>query len=95
MGRSVCAVALILLTSCHMLDKGVMVEQPDGSVIETTVGNVLADSATPAGETVGAVVTGFTANPMLGGGAAALVAGLLAGLRRKKKQTTTPAEPTV
>jgi len=95
MKRLALVAVFTLMTGCAVLDKEVFLDNPDGTVTETTVGDIIADSATPTGEAVGTVVTGFTANPMLGGGAAALVAGLLAGLRRKKKQATTPAEPTV
>jgi hypothetical protein len=95
MKRLALVAAVSLMTGCAALEREVILENPDGTVTETTVGDIIADSATPAGEAVGTVVTGFTANPMLGGGAAALAAGLLAGLRRKKKPATTPAEPTV
>jgi len=75
---------VLVLTSCQVLDKVLQVPQDDGTVVETTVGEVIADSSEPISDSVGAVVGGMTGNPMLAGGAAALLAGLLTTLRKKK-----------
>lgn len=78
-----------LLVGCAaldgVLDKMVTVTSPEtGETSEVAVGDIVAETATGAGDIIGSVVGMATGNPLAAGGAAALAAALLAGARRKK-----------
>jgi hypothetical protein len=82
--RSLVVTLALLLASCAALDAPVQVADPvTGDVIETPLGDVVADNADSVASTVGQFVGGI--NPTLGLLAAGAVGTLLAGARRKKK----------
>lgn len=81
-----------LLSGCAMLDRELDLVGPEGEVVTKTVGEVIAESAEPAGNTVGTIASTLSGNPMIGGGAAALTAALLGGLARKRKKVVPEVE---
>jgi hypothetical protein len=93
---------LVLLVSClgcKAIDLGGVISYTDpdtGEVVETTVGNALADQVEESGEIIGGVAGKAlgvaTGNPVVGVSASALIAALIAGgagkLRRKKPESS-------
>jgi hypothetical protein len=79
----------VLLVGCAALDEAfertVTVTAADGTTSEVPVGDIVAETAAPAGDIVGSVVGVVTGNPVTAAASAALAAALLAGARRKKK----------
>lgn len=85
--RKLLLAAAIVCTSCTALDSFLdtpvqVTDQESGQVAEAPLGDVVAETAEPVAETVGAVVGSF--NPVLGLMAAGAVGTLIAGARRKK-----------
>lgn len=89
--------AIVCSLGCKAIDLGTEVSYTDpdtGEVVETTVGDALADQVEESGEIIGGVAGKAlgvaTGNPVVGVSASALIAALIAGgadkLRRKKKQ---------
>tara|TARA_Y100000310_G_scaffold268644_1_gene281336 strand:- start:160 stop:447 length:288 start_codon:yes stop_codon:yes gene_type:complete len=95
MKRALFALAISLLASCAALGKVVSITDPQtGEVVESTVGDVLADAVSNVGKTAsnlaGGIASTATGNPVVGAGLGALVlslAGGLAGRLRPKKKT--------
>ena len=78
---------MLLLSSCAALDLPLQVVDPDTDVMTTTtLGDAIADNATPIAESVGAIVGSF--NPVLGLLVAGAIGTLLAGARHKKRHPT-------
>lgn len=82
---------ITLLSACSILDRKVEVITAEGTVEETTIGDLVATSAPAVSEGIGSVVGMFTGNPMLAGGAAALAAAALGGAARRRKKAVVVA----
>jgi len=85
--KQLTCLTLLLLSSCAALDLPLQVVDPDTDVMTTTtLGDAIADNATPIAESVGAIVGSF--NPVLGLLVAGAIGTLLAGARHKKRHPT-------
>jgi LPXTG-motif cell wall-anchored protein len=76
---------VLVLPSCALLDKELETTAPDGTLVSTSIGEVLADNAEPIAQALSSVAGGLTGNPMIAGGVAALVAAALGYLGRRRK----------
>ena len=91
LSHALVAFALLAISSCAALDKVVSMTDPEtGDVVETTVGNVAADTVEQLGGTGSGVLADAlgvaTGNPVIGvGGGAALLALLGAGASRLRR----------
>ena len=82
--RNTLLAAVLLCSSCALLDRPVEVVDPEsGNTVVVPLGDAIADNSESVATTVGGIVGGF--NPVLGLLAAGAAGSLLAGARRKKQ----------